>query len=77
MTHPCVLIFLLSFFPKYVGSLLLFPNIVQNFADLKKELILQGQNYAKEALTYRTKIAELAFGFIKDGSVVGYPNAIT
>lgn len=45
-------------------------NNIQNFADLKKELILQGQNYAAEALTYRKKIAELAFGFIKDGSVV-------
>ena len=44
----------------------------QNFTDLKKELIQHGQTYATEALTYRKKIAELAFGFIKDGSVVRY-----
>lgn len=41
----------------------------QNFSDLKAELIRQGQGYAAEALTYRNKIAELALGFIKDGSV--------
>lgn len=43
----------------------------QSFADLKKKLIRQGQQYAAEALAYRRKIAELAVGFIKDGSVVG------
>jgi len=48
----------------------IFISFVQNFTDLKKELIQHGQNYATEALTYRKKIAELAFGFIKDGSVV-------
>jgi len=42
----------------------------QSFADLKQELIRQGRQYAEEALTYRKKIAELAVGFIKDGSVV-------
>ncbi len=42
----------------------------QNFVDLKRELIKQGQQYAAEALTYRQKIANLAVGFIKDGSVV-------
>jgi len=42
----------------------------QNFTDLKRVLIRQGQSYATEALTYRQKIAELAVGFIKDGSVV-------
>jgi len=47
----------------------------KNFADLKKELIHQGQSYAAEALTYRKKIAELAFGFIKDGSVVRLQNS--
>ena len=47
-----------------------FKLFCQNFTDLKKELIRHGQNYATEALTYRKKIAELAFGFIKDGSVV-------
>jgi translation initiation factor eIF-2B subunit alpha len=53
------------------------PLPAQNFADLKKQLILQGQNYAAEALTYRKKIAELAFGFIKDGSVVSLQNSKT
>lgn len=47
-----------------------FISFCQNFTDLKKELIRHGQTYATEALTYRKKIAELAFGFIKDGSVV-------
>ena len=47
-----------------------FTSFCQNFTDLKKELIRHGQTYATEALTYRKKIAELAFGFIKDGSVV-------
>ncbi|TEB35901.1 nagb/rpia/CoA transferase-like protein [Coprinellus micaceus] len=35
-----------------------------------KSLFLQGRKYAEEALTYRNKIAELAVGFIKDGSVI-------
>jgi len=43
----------------------------QNFLDLKRELVRQGQQYVAEALTYRQKIADLAVGFIKDGSVVG------
>jgi hypothetical protein len=50
----------------------IFISFFQNFTDLKKELIRHGQTYATEALTYRKKIAELAFGFIKDGSVVSY-----
>ncbi|KJA13968.1 hypothetical protein HYPSUDRAFT_72799 [Hypholoma sublateritium FD-334 SS-4] len=54
----------------FIAFVTLFPHDSANFADLKKELILQGQNYAAEALTYRKKIAELAFGFIKDGSVI-------
>lgn len=44
---------------------------IQNFLDLKRELVRQGQQYVAEALTYRQKIADLAVGFIKDGSVVG------
>ena len=48
----------------------IFISLCQNFTDLKKELIRHGESYATEALTYRKKIAELAFGFIKDGSVV-------
>ncbi|KAH6918610.1 translation initiation factor eif-2b alpha subunit [Coprinopsis sp. MPI-PUGE-AT-0042] len=41
-----------------------------NFADLKQELVKHGRKYAAEALAYRSKIAELALGFIKDGSVI-------
>jgi translation initiation factor eIF-2B subunit alpha len=47
-----------------------FPHDSDNFTDLKRVLIRQGQTYAAEALTYRQKIAELAVGFIKDGSVI-------
>ncbi|KAF8163276.1 hypothetical protein B0H34DRAFT_836497 [Crassisporium funariophilum] len=54
----------------FIAFVTLFPHDSANFSDLKKELIRQGQNYAAEALTYRKKIAELAFGFIKDGSVI-------
>lgn len=43
---------------------------VQDFKDLKIELVEQGRQYAREAMSYREKIAELALGFIKDGSVV-------
>ena len=42
----------------------------QSFEHLKTELVKQGRAYAKQALTYRTKIAELLLGFIKDDSVV-------
>lgn len=44
----------------------------QSFTELKTELVKQGQAYAAEALTYRDKIAQLAFGFIKDDSVVRF-----
>jgi len=54
----------------FIAFVTLFPHDSANFSDLKKELIRQGQNYAAEAVTYRKKIAELAFGFIKDGSVI-------
>ena len=55
----------------------IFISFCQNFTDLKKELIRHGQTYATEALTYRKKIAELAFGFIKDGSVVSSVHLIS
>lgn len=45
-------------------------NFAQDFKDLKIELVEQGRQYAREAMLYREKIAELALGFIKDGSVV-------
>jgi translation initiation factor eIF-2B subunit alpha len=50
---------------------LFFPKLSwQSFSELKTELVRQGQNYARDALTFRMKIAELALGFIKDDSVV-------
>ena len=55
----------------------IFISFCQNFTDLKKELIRHGQTYATEALTYRKKIAELVFGFIKDGSVVSSVHLIS
>ncbi|KAG6890719.1 hypothetical protein C0995_005092 [Termitomyces sp. Mi166 len=54
----------------FITFVTLFPHDSVSFADLKTKLIRQGQHYAKEALTYRRKIAELAVGFIKDGSVI-------
>ncbi|KAF8902114.1 hypothetical protein CPB84DRAFT_1910287 [Gymnopilus junonius] len=54
----------------FIAFVTLFPHDSANFSDLKKELIRQGQVYAAEALAYRQKIAELAFGFIKDGSIL-------
>ena len=49
---------------------------VQDFKDLKIELVEQGRQYAREAMLYREKIAELALGFIKDGSVVSWHSAV-
>ncbi|EAU88565.2 translation initiation factor eif-2b alpha subunit [Coprinopsis cinerea okayama7 len=54
----------------FIAFVSLLPHASSNFADLKQELVRHGQIYAAEALTYRTKIAELAVGFIKDGSVI-------
>ncbi|KAF8894588.1 hypothetical protein BD779DRAFT_1434966 [Infundibulicybe gibba] len=54
----------------FIAFVTLFPHDSAKFSDLKTELIEQGQKYATEALTYRTKIAELALGFIKDDSVI-------
>ncbi|KAG6911505.1 hypothetical protein DXG01_014579 [Tephrocybe rancida] len=53
----------------FIAFVTLFPHDSVSFADLKTKLIRQGQKYVDEALTYRRKIAELAVGFIKDGSV--------
>jgi len=50
-----------------------FPHASDNFADLKSELVRQGKQYAAEASTYRTKIANLVFDFIKDDAVVCLP----
>ncbi|KAG5654534.1 hypothetical protein H0H81_001175 [Sphagnurus paluster] len=54
----------------FIAFVTLFPHDSVNFADLKTKLVRQGQQYAAEALGYRKKIAELAVGFIKDGSVI-------
>lgn len=54
----------------FTAFVTLFPHDSANFNDLKKELIRQGQQYTADALTYRRKIAQLALGFIKDGSVI-------
>ncbi|KAG5643479.1 hypothetical protein DXG03_000867 [Asterophora parasitica] len=54
----------------FIAFVTRFPHDSISFADLKTKLIRQGQQYAAEALAYRKKIAELAVGFIKDGSVI-------
>ncbi|KAH8827714.1 hypothetical protein DL96DRAFT_1600045 [Flagelloscypha sp. PMI_526] len=41
-----------------------------SFSDVKRKLVSQGERYAKEAITYRQKIAERAVEFIKDDSVI-------
>jgi len=46
---------------------------LQNFDDLKRELVRQGQQYAKEAGKSRSKISKLVLDFIPDESVVGEP----
>ncbi|KAF8831319.1 hypothetical protein HHX47_DHR1000699 [Lentinula edodes] len=59
----------------FIEFITLFPHDAASFSELKTELIRQGQQYAEEALAYRTKIAELAFDFIKDDSVSGSTNS--
>lgn len=54
----------------FIAFVTLFPHDSDSFSDLKRELVKQGQGYAKEALIYREKIAQLALGFIKDESVI-------
>ncbi|KAG6832392.1 hypothetical protein H0H92_002660 [Tricholoma furcatifolium] len=54
----------------FIAFVTLFPHDSASFSDLKTKLIRQGQQYVAEALAYRRKIAELAVGFIKDGSVI-------
>ncbi|KAJ3733031.1 hypothetical protein DFJ43DRAFT_273508 [Lentinula guzmanii] len=54
----------------FIEFITLFPHDAASFSELKTELIRQGQRYAEQALAYRAKIAELAFDFIKDDSVV-------
>ncbi|KAJ3802896.1 hypothetical protein GGU11DRAFT_445422 [Lentinula aff. detonsa] len=54
----------------FIEFITLFPHDAASFSELKTELIRQGQRYAEQALAYRAKIAELAFDFIKDDSVI-------
>ncbi|KAF5380954.1 hypothetical protein D9615_003929 [Tricholomella constricta] len=54
----------------FIAFVTLFPHDSVSFTDLKAKLVRQGQQYAAEALAYRKKIAELAVGFIKDGSLI-------
>ncbi|KAL0567426.1 translation initiation factor eIF-2B subunit alpha [Marasmius crinis-equi] len=54
----------------FIEFITLFPHASAKFSDIRTELIQQGREYVAEALTYRKKIAELAFDFIKDDSVI-------
>ncbi|KAH9946193.1 nagb/rpia/CoA transferase-like protein [Epithele typhae] len=54
----------------FIAFVTLFPHESDNFAELKKELEEQGRTYAREAISFRDKIARLALGFIKDDSVI-------
>ncbi|KIY64926.1 IF-2B-domain-containing protein [Cylindrobasidium torrendii FP15055 ss-10] len=54
----------------FIEFVTLFPHDASSFLELKSELIRQGHNYVTEALSYRQKIADLAFDFIKDGSII-------
>jgi hypothetical protein len=42
----------------------------KSFSEIKREIVHQGKGYTSQAIHFRTKIAELALGFIKDDSVV-------
>ncbi|THH05246.1 hypothetical protein EW145_g4946 [Phellinidium pouzarii] len=54
----------------FIAFVTLFPHESADFKDLKIELAEQGRQYVNEAMSYREKIAKLALGFIKDGSVI-------
>ncbi|KAK0503231.1 hypothetical protein EDD18DRAFT_624574 [Armillaria luteobubalina] len=54
----------------FIEFVTLFPHDASSFSELKTELIRQGHQYVTQALSYRAKIAELAFDFIKDDSVI-------
>ncbi|EIW85211.1 nagb/rpia/CoA transferase-like protein [Coniophora puteana RWD-64-598 SS2] len=54
----------------FIAFVTLFPHDSDSFSNLKTELVKQGRAYAREAQEYREKIANLALGFIKDGSVI-------
>ncbi|KAI0736975.1 nagb/rpia/CoA transferase-like protein [Fomitopsis betulina] len=54
----------------FIAFVTLFPHESDSFAELKTELVQQGQKYATEAISFRDKIAEATLGFIKDDSVI-------
>jgi len=54
----------------FIAFVTLFPHESSSFSQLKRELVKQGETYVNQALTYRTKIAELALDFIKDDSII-------
>jgi len=45
-------------------------TVWKNFSELKREIVHQGKSYTSHAVNFRSKIAELTLGFIKDDSVV-------
>ncbi|KAF8212265.1 nagb/rpia/CoA transferase-like protein [Mycena galopus ATCC 62051] len=56
----------------FIAFVTLFPHDSvpsSSFSDLKMELVKQGETYVRQALTYRTKIAELGVDFIQDSVV--------
>ncbi|KAF8486487.1 nagb/rpia/CoA transferase-like protein [Gautieria morchelliformis] len=54
----------------FAAFVTIFPHESDNFQDLKRELVRQGQEYAKQAAHSRAKIASLALDFIQDDSVI-------
>ncbi|KAJ7343514.1 hypothetical protein DFH08DRAFT_872907 [Mycena albidolilacea] len=57
----------------FIAFVTLFPHDSvpsASFSELKMELVKQGETYVRQALTYRSKIAELGVDFIKDDSVI-------
>ncbi|KZT33022.1 IF-2B-domain-containing protein [Sistotremastrum suecicum HHB10207 ss-3] len=54
----------------FVAFVTLFPHESDSFDDLKAELVSEGRKYAQEAQTYRAKIAEFTFKFIKDNAIL-------
>ncbi|KAI0006008.1 nagb/rpia/CoA transferase-like protein [Russula compacta] len=64
----------------FIGFVTLFPHESANFSELKREIVHQGESYTSHAVKFRSKIAELTLGFIKDDSVIlthSYSRVIT
>ncbi|KAI9509356.1 nagb/rpia/CoA transferase-like protein [Russula earlei] len=54
----------------FIGFVTLFPHGSANFSELKREIVHQGKSYTSQVINFRSKIAELTLGFIKDDSVI-------